>query len=97
MTFSAVTTTASWEPRIVPGLFFTTAPISYTAVGASSTSTLAAGSLILYGGETEGPSNPNNGSSTINVPSQRCHCTHARAQVALIVILAIVVLARCLT
>ena len=69
VSFSAVTGTASWEPRIVPGLFFTTSAITYTPVGGSSTS-LPSGSLILYGGETEGPSNPNNGSGTINVPSQ---------------------------
>ena len=75
VSFNAVTKTASWEPRIVPGLFFTTAAITYTPVSGSSTS-LPAGSLILYGGETEGPSNPNNGSGTINVPSQSSRHVH---------------------
>lgn len=42
--------------------------ITYTAVGASGTSVLPAGSFIIYGGQNELPTNPNNGSNTFVSP-----------------------------
>ena len=50
------------------GFTVTTTPITYTAVGASSPSTLPTGSFMVYGGQNELPGDPNNGSSTFVSP-----------------------------
>ena len=68
VSFNAITTSAPWEARANMGYSLTVSPITYTAVGASSTTTLPAGSIIVYGGQNELPKNPNNGSSTFVSP-----------------------------
>ena len=68
ISFSAVTLSAPWEARANVGMGVAASAISYTAVGASSPSSLPAGSLLAYGGQNELPLNPNNGSGTFVSP-----------------------------
>jgi hypothetical protein len=63
ITFTALTASAPWEARNLEGLAIVNSSISFTAVGATTTSTLPGGSIIMYGGSNLMP-NPNNGSGT---------------------------------
>lgn len=68
VSFNALTTNAPWEARANMGYAITVSPITYTAVGSTSTSTLPTGSFIVYGGQNELPTNPNTGSGTYQAP-----------------------------
>jgi hypothetical protein len=68
VSFNALTTAAPWEARANMGYGITVSPITYTAVGSSSNTTLPVGSFIVYGGQNELPTNPNTGSGTYQAP-----------------------------
>ena len=64
ITFTALNAAAPWEARNGLGYGISTVASTYTPVGSTTSTTLPAGSYIMYAGSNLLPSNPNNGSNT---------------------------------